>query len=140
MNDAGITAQYGFLFQRKAFILFALENAGTKQTFIFEGKDDIEISADESIYSVKTADSRYVQVKSGSIKHLREDLQDTEFSLEFDPFRLYLFASHKEQGQITHFMPGSMARQTHLQILTYLCMFEYLKDKFPDFIYLPILH
>lgn len=74
-----------------------------------------------------------------SIKHLREDLQDTEFSLEFDPFRLYLFASHKEQGQITHFMPGSMARQTHLQILTYLCMFEYLKDKFPDFIYLPIL-
>lgn len=67
MNDAGITAQYGFLFQRKAFILFALENAGTKQTFIFEGKDDIEISADESIYSVKTADSRYVQVKSGIV-------------------------------------------------------------------------
>lgn len=67
MNNAGITAQYGFLFQRKAFILFALENAGTKQTFTFEGKDDIEISADESIYSVKTSDSSYIQVKSGTV-------------------------------------------------------------------------
>ena len=47
MKNAGITAQYGFLFQRKAFILFALENAGTKQTFTFEGKDDIEISAED---------------------------------------------------------------------------------------------
>ena len=34
MNNAGITTQYGFLFQRKAFILFALENAGTKQTLL----------------------------------------------------------------------------------------------------------
>ena len=67
MNNAGITTQYGFLFQRKAFILFALENAGTKQTFTFEGKDDIEISTDESIYSVKTADSNYIQVKSGTV-------------------------------------------------------------------------
>lgn len=67
MNNAGITTQYGFLFQRKAFILFALENAGTKQTFTFEGRDDIEISADESIYSVKSADTSYIQVKSGTI-------------------------------------------------------------------------
>lgn len=67
MNNAGITAQYGFLFQRKAFVLFALENAGTKETFTFEGNDDIEISTDESIYSVKTADSNYIQVKSGIV-------------------------------------------------------------------------
>lgn len=67
MKNAGITAQYGFLFQRKAFILFALENAGAKQTFTFEGKDDIEISAEERIYSVRTADSSYIQVKSGII-------------------------------------------------------------------------
>lgn len=195
MNNAGITTQYGFLFQRKAFILFALENAGTKQTFTFEGRDDIEISADESIYSVKSADASYIQVKSGiftilsreintdrlheleiktaqlkkeikslksafdqskvkkfnnrltelylssglNIKHLKEDLQDNDFSLEFDPFRLCLFATHKEQDQLTRFMPGSMTRQTHLQMLTYLCMFEYLKDNFRDFIYLPIL-
>ena len=74
-----------------------------------------------------------------SIKHLQEDLQDNSFSLEFDPFRLCLFATHKDQEQLVRFMPGSMTRQTHLQMLTYLCMFEYLKDNFPDFIYLPIL-
>lgn len=74
-----------------------------------------------------------------SIKHLQEDLRDDNFSLEFDPFRLCLFATHKEQGQLSRFMPGSMTRQTHLQMLTYLCMFEYLKDNFPGFIYLPIL-
>ena len=33
----------------------------------------------------------------------------------------------------------SMTRQTHLQMLTYLCMFEYLKENFCDFIHLPIL-
>lgn len=70
MNNAGITAQYGFLFQRKAFILLALENAGTKQTFTFEGKDDIEISADESIYSVKMPNSNYIQVKSGVVNEV----------------------------------------------------------------------
>lgn len=268
MNNAGITTQYGFLFQRKAFILFALENAGTKQTFTFEGRDDIEISADESIYSVKSADASFIafcikyesnisayknrskdfvdvffknislklsahyddielilhfvdilkntskvsingdyieltyevamkkvgllehiftilsreintdrlhelEIKTAqlkkeikslksafdqskvkkfnnrltelylssglNIKHLKEDLQDNDFSLEFDPFRLCLFATHKEQDQLTRFMPGSMTRQTHLQMLTYLCMFEYLKDNFRDFIYLPIL-
>ena len=67
MNNAGITAQYGFLFQRKAFVLFALENTGTKQTFTFEGKDDVEISTNECIYSVKKADSNYIQVKSGTV-------------------------------------------------------------------------
>ena len=36
-------------------------------------------------------------------------------------------------------MPGSMARQTHIQILIYLTMFEYLKEKFPDFIIMPLL-
>ena len=74
-----------------------------------------------------------------NIKHLKEDLQDDNFSLEFDPFRLCLFATHEEQDQLNRFMPGSMTRQTHLQMLTYLCMFEYLKDNFHNFIYLPIL-
>lgn len=79
-------------------------------------------------------------LRSGlSIKHLTEDLQDNNFSLEFDPFRLCLFASHEEKEKVVRFIPGSMTRQTHLQMLTYLCMFEYLKSFFPDFIYLPIL-
>ena len=67
MNNAGITSQYGFLFQRKAFILLALENIGIKKAFTFEGKDDIEITGDESIYSVKASDSNYIQVKSGTV-------------------------------------------------------------------------
>lgn len=56
--------------------------------------------------------------------------------------RLERFISYMNQeidNQLTRFMPGSMTRQTHLQMLTYLCMFEYLKDNFRDFIYLPIL-
>lgn len=67
MNNAGITSQYGFLFQRKAFILLALENIGIKKAFTFEGKDDIEIASDESICSVKVSETNYVQVKSGTV-------------------------------------------------------------------------
>lgn len=67
MNNGGITSQYGFLFQRKAFIFLALENIGIEKAFIFEGKDDIEITGDESIYSVKASEAYYIQVKSGTV-------------------------------------------------------------------------
>lgn len=73
------------------------------------------------------------------IKHLNEDIQEKEFSLEFEPFKLCLFATHKEGNIVCRFMPGSMTRQTHLQMLTYLCMFGYLNENFPRFIYLPLL-
>ena len=43
MNESGITSQYGFLFQRKVFVLYVLENMNVKQRFCFEGKDDVEI-------------------------------------------------------------------------------------------------
>lgn len=36
-------------------------------------------------------------------------------------------------------MPGSMARQTHIQMLVYLTMFEYLNKNFSGFIYMPLL-
>lgn len=49
MNESGITSQYGFLFQRKVFVLYVLENMNVKQRFCFEGKDDVEIAADEMI-------------------------------------------------------------------------------------------
>ena len=67
MNDSGITAQYGFLFQRKALILYALENANTKQLFTFEGKDDIEVSPNDRIYALCDSGSSYIQVKSGNV-------------------------------------------------------------------------
>ena len=73
------------------------------------------------------------------VKHLIEDCCDTEFTLEFEPFRLCLFASHKTEEGIERFIPGSMTRQTHLQMLVYLSMFDYLKRNFQDFIYMPLL-
>ena len=39
---AGITAQYGFLYQRYAFIKLALDNAGMDRFFVYEGIDDID--------------------------------------------------------------------------------------------------
>jgi hypothetical protein len=73
------------------------------------------------------------------VKHLIEDTQDLGFALEFAPFKLCLFASHKKGDIVERFMPGSMARQTHLQILVYLSMFDYLQKHFADFIYMPLL-
>lgn len=67
MDNAGITAQYGFLFQRKAFILHALENANTKQVFTFEGKDDIDVTVEESLCLYQEPNVRYIQVKSGHV-------------------------------------------------------------------------
>lgn len=67
MNNSGITSQYGFLFQRKVFILYILENVSAKQRFCFEGKDDIEISNDEKIFSLYDTPSNCVQVKSGVV-------------------------------------------------------------------------
>ena len=67
MDNAGITAQYGFLFQRKAFILHALENAHTKQFFTFEGKDDIDVATEDSLCLYQVPNVRYIQVKSGHV-------------------------------------------------------------------------
>lgn len=67
MNESGITSQYGFLFQRKVFVLYVLENMNVKQRFCFEGKDDVEIAADEKIYELDSSESNCVQVKSGQV-------------------------------------------------------------------------
>ena len=74
-----------------------------------------------------------------NVKHLKEDREMVDFFLEFEPFRLGLIAGHRIDDRIERFRPGSMARQTHLQILVYLSMFEYLNKNFKDFIYLPLL-
>ena len=67
VNESGITSQYGFLFQRKVFVLYVLENMNVKQRFSFEGKDDVEISVDEKIYELDSSESNCVQVKSGKV-------------------------------------------------------------------------
>lgn len=91
---------------------------------------------------IKTFNDRLTSIYLNSglkIKHLTEDFNDDDFSLEFDPFRVCLFAKHKENGILVKYVPGSMTRLTHFQILTYLTMFEYLKNNFKDFIYMPLL-
>ncbi len=67
MGNAGINAQYGFLYQRKAFILYALENAHAHQVLTFEGKDDIDVDRKDSIYMLYEHGAHYIQVKSGYI-------------------------------------------------------------------------
>lgn len=81
-----------------------------------------------------------VYLESGlEIQHLQEDLKEDGFALEFDPFRLCLSAKHKKGDNVVNFMPGSMARQTHIQMLVYLTMFEYLNKNFNGFIHMPLL-
>lgn len=81
-----------------------------------------------------------VYLSSGlSVKHLNEDRNEKDFALAFDPFKLCLFASHTVEERSDTFIPGSMTRQTHLQMLVYLCMFEFLNENFEGFIHLPLL-
>lgn len=67
MSNSGISAQYGFLYQRKVFVLYALKNAHTNQLFTFEGEDDIDVDYQDSIYMLHEYEKRYIQVKSGYI-------------------------------------------------------------------------
>lgn len=64
---------------------------------------------------------------------------EPNFSLRFDPFSQVLVAYHKDGDADVAYIPGSMARHNHLQLLVYLCMLEYLHDNFEGFIYLPVL-
>lgn len=64
---AGITAQYGFLYQRYAYIKLALEYVGMDRFFVYEGIDDIDISEEHSISAIRDYNNQFVQVKSGTV-------------------------------------------------------------------------
>lgn len=64
---AGITSQYGFLYQRYIFIKTVLDNVGMDRFFVYEGKDDIDISETDRIMSVCVSNDTFVQVKSGTV-------------------------------------------------------------------------
>lgn len=64
---AGITAQYGFLYQRYAFIRMALDNAGMDKFFVYEGIDDIDITEEARISAIRQYNNQFVQVKSGTV-------------------------------------------------------------------------
>lgn len=63
----GITSQYGFLYQRMVFIYEILNNISKGHIFVFEGKDDIEISSNEKISSISINQDKCIQVKSGIV-------------------------------------------------------------------------
>lgn len=65
MTNSGITAQYGFEFQKLAFIYYALKLA-PENNIIYEGQDDVEISKPEQSVRFYQSNS-FIQVKSGTV-------------------------------------------------------------------------
>jgi hypothetical protein len=105
-------------------------------------KEIKELKSSFNQKKINDFNKRLTEVYLGSgleIQHLQDDIHEEGFALEFDPFRLCLSAKHKKGDNIVNFMPGSMARQTHIQMLVYLTMFEYLNNNFKGFIYMPLL-
>lgn len=75
-----------------------------------------------------------------NIKHLNEDRATKEFKILMDPLRLALYMQKRnEEGAIELYNPGSLARQTHIQIAVYLALIKYIKEKFKGLIYMPLL-
>ena len=65
--SAGIASQYGFLYQRYVFIMTVLKKVGVDKFFIYEGKDDIDVSEEKRIIAMGTSDDSFIQVKSGIV-------------------------------------------------------------------------
>lgn len=69
MSD-GITSQYGFLFQKYAFIENVISNAAMNIFFTYEGVDDIDVSdakKEDMLAMAAASNNRYIQVKSGTV-------------------------------------------------------------------------
>ena len=73
------------------------------------------------------------------ISYVKEDLEKEDFEITFNPFKVVLSIQFKVDGSEQNTRPGSMARQTHMQMLTYLEMFRLLANNFVGFPYLPVL-
>lgn len=74
------------------------------------------------------------------IKHLNEDRATKGFQILMDPLRLALYMQRRnEEDAVEVYNPGSLARQAHIQIVVYLGMIKYIKEKFKGLIYMPIL-
>ena len=74
------------------------------------------------------------------IKHLNEDRNTKGFKIMMDPMRLALYMQRRnEEDVLETYDPGSLARQTHIQIAVYLGLIKYIKTKFEGLIYMPLL-
>jgi len=131
MSDSGIISQYGFLYQRKIFVLHVLKNANTKQLFTFEGKDDIEISPDEKIYAMFDSTNYYIQVKSGSVSEdcfsrvicnwlLLESTESSIFKLVLENDVHFDYSSQEMAEKILKFIiDGKAKKRTSIARKTY---------------------
>lgn len=75
-----------------------------------------------------------------NIKHLNEDRTTRDFKILMDPLRLALYMQRRNEEDVMEiYNPGSLARQTHIQIAVYLGLIKYIKEKFKGLIYMPLL-
>ncbi len=131
MNNGGIVSQYGFLFQRKAFVLYILKNMNKKQRFVFEGKDDIEIASNECIHTIYDPDDFYIQVKSGNVSEycfsrvicnwlLLEDAEMSKYELIIENDLSFVVESKERVQKILEFIiSGKSKKSTSIARKTY---------------------
>lgn len=75
-----------------------------------------------------------------NIKHLNEDRKTKDFKIFMDPLRLALYMQRRNEEDVMEiYIPGSLARLTHIQIAVYLGLIKYIKEKFKGLIYMPLL-
>lgn len=90
-------------------------------------------------YFNQIINSMYIDNKM-NIKHLNEDRTTKEFKILMDPLRLALYMQKRnEEDAVEIYNPGSLARQTHIQIAVYFAIIKYIKEKFRGLIYMPLL-
>ena len=80
-----------------------------------------------------------------NVNYVKEDREADGFAFSFNPLRQRLTVKrndkvdpNQEKVQIS-FIPGSLARRTHMQILVYLLMLKYVIDNFESMRVLPLL-
>ncbi|QUL57051.1 hypothetical protein KDC22_11580 [Paenibacillus tritici] len=140
MNDSGIISQYGFLYQRKAFMLYAMRHAGAKQLFIFEGRDDVEIGSDDKIYAIQDSNGCCIQVKSGHVSEecfsriicnwlLLDDTKTTNFELALENDLSFDCSQEERVASIYEFiLSGEKKKKTAIARKTY----EKYKDQLDE--------
>lgn len=112
-------------------MLYVLQNVNTKQLVTFEGKDDIEISSDEKIYSMFDSGNFYVQVKSGSVSEdcfsrvicnwlLLESTESSLFELVLENDMDFDYSSQERAEKILEFiMNGQSKKRNSIARKTY---------------------
>lgn len=92
-----------------------MRHAGAKQLFKFEGRDDIEITMDDKIYTIQDSKGCCIQVKSGHVSDdcfskiicnwlLLDDSKTTNFGLTLENDLLFDYSSGERVGAIYDFI------------------------------------